>query len=321
MDILIVGAGALGQVYGAELARGAATISYLVKPRQFEEIRGGVTVTRLRRSRGPAMTSLAPAHVYTDPTAVAGTEWHSVWLMVGSTALHGPWLRSLREAVGESTIVALDQSLGDRPALAAVWPENQLVALTVADLAWAAPLGTEHTGHTAYYRPPTGAAVLAGTPERVAPVRAVLRGAGSRVRTGRVGNGVAYAAQTVPYVACLEIAGWSFRALRTDTSLAADAAFEAATIVSAERGLAAPPHPRVLDLRMRAMMRLLPVLAPFDVGHFWRVHCTKIGPQTRAMLRGWADLGEQRGLPVTHLRNLDAAMPPLATPHARPETI
>ncbi len=321
MDILIVGAGALGQVYGAELARGAATISYLVKPKRFEEVRAGVTVTRLRRARGAATTSLVPARVYTDPAAVADTEWHSVWLMVDSTALHGTWLQSLRAAVGESTIVALDQSLGDRPALTAVWPEDQLVALTVADLAWAAPLGAERTDHTAYYRPPKGTAVLAGRPERVASLRSVLQGAGSRIRTGPLGNGVAYAAQTVPYVASLEVTGWSLSALRADTSLASYAAFEAATIVATERGLAAPPHRRVLDRRMRAMLRLLPVLAPFDVESFWRVHCTKIGQQTRAMLSGWADLGEQRGLPVTHLRTLDAAMPPIATSRARPETI
>ncbi|WP_158675527.1 ketopantoate reductase family protein [Nocardia stercoris] len=321
MDVLIVGAGALGQVYGAELARGTATISYLVKPRQAAQLRDGVTVTRLHRTRGPATTTLKPARVYTDPAAVADTGWHSVWLMVDSTALHGTWLRSLREAVGDSTVVAFDQSLGDRPALAAEWPEDQLVALTVGVLAWAGPLGAERHDHTAYYRPPGGATILAGKPDRVTPLRDALEAARTPARTGRVGAGPALAAQNVPYLAALEIAGWSMNALRADTATAAEAAFEAATIVAAERGLPAPPHRWALDRRMRATLRILPVLAPFDVETFWRVHCTKIGPQTRTMLRDWAEAGERRGLPTTGLRALAAAMPPLATQRSQPETM
>ncbi|MEU8895729.1 hypothetical protein AB0C65_07715 [Nocardia sp. NPDC048505] len=305
-----MGAGALGQVYGAELARGAATISYLVKPRQEREVRGGVSVTRLRRMRSPATASVKPARVYTDPAAVADTDWHSVWLMVDSTALTGPWLRSLGGSVGDSTIVALDQNLADRPVLAAVWPESQLVALSVADLAWSAPLGTERPERITYYRPPGGAAMLAGRPDRVAPLRAVLRDSGVRTRTGRHGTGAAYAALTVPFMAALEIANWSFNALRADTTLASQAAFEALTAVAAERGLSAPPDPRALDRRMRVMMRVLPMLTPFDLEEFMRVHGTKIGSQTRSMLSAWAELGERRMLPVSHLRALAEAMPP-----------
>ncbi|WP_024804074.1 ketopantoate reductase family protein [Nocardia sp. BMG51109] len=320
MDVLIVGAGALGQVYGAELARGAATVSYLVKPGRADGVRDGARVARLRRLREPAAMSLTPARVYTDPGAVADTDWHSVWLFVDSTALQGAWLRPLRRAVGGSTVVSLDQSLGDRPALTAVWPAEQLVSLTVPDLAWAAPLGAPDPDHTAYYRPPGGAAVLAGSPERVAPVRALLRNAGVAARTGRVGNGVAYAARTVPYVASLEVADWSLAALRADTTPASRAAVEAATVVAAEHGLRAP-YRRVLDRQMRVMLRMLPALAPFDTESFLRAHFTKVGPQTRAMLRDWADLGEQRGLAVTHLRSLEASMPPLPAGRERPGTL
>jgi ketopantoate reductase len=67
MKVLIVGGGALGQVYGQTLARGGAPVSYLVKPGQEVAARSGFTVHRLRRLGGPATERLVPAQVLTSP--------------------------------------------------------------------------------------------------------------------------------------------------------------------------------------------------------------------------------------------------------------
>ncbi|MFC4127360.1 ketopantoate reductase family protein [Nocardia rhizosphaerae] len=311
MEVLIVGAGALGQVYGADLARGGAAVSYLVKPGQAERVRGGMTVERLRRWRPDAATTVEPARVYTEPAAVADTAWDSVWLLVDSTALRPDWLDTLRAAIGTTTVVTLDQSLGDLITLTRLWPSDQVVAVTVAELAWTTPLGTARPGPTAYYRPPGAAVILTGTPARVAPIRAALSRGGAPARIRRNGGGIARAARTVPYLAALEVADWSIATLRSDLSPASHAAFEAATIVAAERGLPAPPSRRTMEWTAWMAWGMFPALAPFDAPEYLRAHFTKVGAQTRAMLREWAELGEHRGLPAGHLRDLVAAMPPL----------
>ncbi|MDV7398489.1 2-dehydropantoate 2-reductase N-terminal domain-containing protein, partial [Arthrospira platensis SPKY1] len=47
---MIVGAGAVGQVYGHYLQRGGASVSYFVKEQYKEECEKGFTLYRCRRS-------------------------------------------------------------------------------------------------------------------------------------------------------------------------------------------------------------------------------------------------------------------------------
>ena len=53
MKVLVVGAGAVGQVYGHALARGGARVTFLVKPKHVEEARRGFVLYELNRGRAP----------------------------------------------------------------------------------------------------------------------------------------------------------------------------------------------------------------------------------------------------------------------------
>lgn len=315
MDALIVGGGAIGQVYGQSLARGGMQVSYLVRPGQESVAQAGFTLHRLRRFRAPATEHLVPAQVFTSAAAVRGSSWDMVWLCVASTSLASSWLQELRDSVGSATVVSLSQDLRDLPRLGAVWPAEQIIVFTAPELAYRAPLAGEPLEGIAYWRPPGTNTTLSGTPMRVTPVISTLRrgGAGAR-NVGRISQGVLQTAQNIPYIAALELAGWSLSALRAGTALAAAAAHEAASVVAAERGLPAPAGAAETDRKMRRALRLLPLLAPFDVARYLEKHFTKVGAQTRQLLEGWADAGDAQGLPVTHLRQLRRALPPLASP-------
>ncbi|HZI07303.1 MAG TPA: ketopantoate reductase, partial [Archangium sp.] len=64
----------------------------------------------------------------------------------------------------------------------------------------------------------------------------------------------------------------------------------------------------VLPLLRPALFKvLLPVaaqLTPFDLETYLKVHFTKVGEQTRLMMRTYVDLGRSAGLPVEHLPRL-----------------
>ena len=71
MRVLIVGAGAVGQVYGHHLQRGGAEVTFLVKPRYETDARAGFTLWRLRRLGRPRRVIMAEHAVTSDASLLA----------------------------------------------------------------------------------------------------------------------------------------------------------------------------------------------------------------------------------------------------------
>ena len=108
--MLIVGAGAVGQVYGWHLQRGGATVGLVIRPRQREEAAAGFVHYPLNEGRDPKVIR----RVWRDYTAVETPEqvaaagpWDQLWLCVSATALTDPSMRPLIEAAGPNTTVVL----------------------------------------------------------------------------------------------------------------------------------------------------------------------------------------------------------------------
>ncbi|MEV6106999.1 hypothetical protein AB0M28_20115 [Streptomyces sp. NPDC051940] len=302
MKILMVGAGALGQVFGLWLAKGGATVSYLVKPGRGGWPEEGRTVFRLRSGRKPVVERLRPDRVLDDP---ADGKWDAVWLCVSSDALREPWVAGLRALVGTATIVTVGQDLHDRAILARTWPDEQIVQVVPSVLAYQAPLADEvPMAGIAYWLPPGAAPMVGGTDDRARPVIEALRAGGVRAkRETRAGTGELQAALQVPYVAALEAVGWSLPALRAGLRLPSLAAGEALAVVAALNGRK-PPRTVAPPWLVGALLRLLPRLAPFDLPRYLEAHFTKVGAQTRQMLDGWINEGKSRGLQVDRLGEL-----------------
>lgn len=294
--VLIVGAGALGQVFGSWLASGGAQVSYLVKPGREKWADGGVSVSRLRSGRAPVAGRLVPHQVMSVMRESAGV-WDMVWLCVDSGALRGEAIAQLREASAGATIVTIGQDSGDLVTLARLWPEERIVQVTPTMLAFPSPSGM------AYWTPPGAAIGVSGA--RAPQVVAALRAGGARARrVQRAGTGEMTAARMIPFIAALEQAGWSLPRLDD----AAAAGREAVAVVAAQHGrraaLSAPAW------AARLALRALPRLLPFDLWQYLESHFTKVGAQTRLMLDGWIAEGTGRGLPVKHLKVLREGLNP-----------
>ncbi|MEV7421438.1 MULTISPECIES: ketopantoate reductase family protein [unclassified Streptomyces] len=336
MKVLMVGAGALGQVFGLWLTRGGASVTYLVRPGREEWGEDGRTLFRLRRLGRPVAGRLRPDAVRTEtvcaeaPGAPGDAEWDAIWLCVPSPALHEPWVRALRDRTaprepdgggggddahgrsdGGATIVTIGQDPRDLPALARIWPRERIVQVVPSVLAHPAPRTDEvPSAGIAYWQPPGTAHTVWGTRDRARPVVAALRAAGVRTRgAGRAGTAELGAARMIPYMAALEIAGWSLPALRSGLTAPTAAAHEA-TAVTAALLHRAPPRLPVPAWAAWLVLRALPVLAPFDLPRYLRAHFGKVGPQTREMLDAWITEGASRGLPVSALKELRGALKP-----------
>ncbi|MEV0235275.1 2-dehydropantoate 2-reductase N-terminal domain-containing protein [Nonomuraea sp. NPDC050786] len=304
MKILVVGAGALGQVFGMWLAAGGAQVSYLVKPGRERWAEHGVVLYRLRRWGRPAERRLVPYEVATEPPA---GPWDMVWLCVDSTALSGSWTAAVSAAAGSATVVTISQAPQDQAALALAWPPEQIVRVTPAVLAYQTPPAAEAPEPgLAYWLPPLSALEVHGAASRTGQVIAALRAGGVRARAARrPGGGDISAARMMPFIAALENAGWS--AAAAHYARAAAAGREAVAIAAAQHGRRAPLA--VPGWAAALALRVLPRLVPFDLARYLEAHFTKVSAQTRLMLDGWIDQGAALGLPVTHLRALRAEVP------------
>jgi hypothetical protein len=302
LKVLVVGAGALGQVFGMWLAAGGAQVSYLVKPGREHWADGdGALLYRLRRRGRPVERRLTPYQVVTEP--VAG-EWDMVWLCVDSTALPGPWTGELHAATGGATVVTISQAPQDHAVLTRTWPAEQIVQVVPTLLAYQAPMpGQVCEPGIAYWVPPGAALGVFGTESRARQVIAALRAGGARARrTRRAEASDITAARMMPYIAALENAGWSIAATRY--ARAARASREAVAIAAAGHGRRAPLA--IPAWAVSLALRVLPLLVPFDLPRYLETHFTKVSAQTRLMLDGWIAEGAARGLPVTHLTELRA---------------
>ncbi|GAA2650310.1 hypothetical protein GCM10010412_016000 [Nonomuraea recticatena] len=302
--VLVVGAGALGQVFGSWLAEGGAEVSFLVRQGREGWAEDGVELFRLRKGRPAVGRRLVPHQVISRPPREA---WDMVWLCVDSPALRGDWTRELRAAAGAATVVTIGQDPHDLDTLAGVWPRESIVQVTPTLLAYQAPLEAEVPGQgVAYWVPPGSAMGAAGA--RAPQVIDALRRGGARVRRVRkAGSGEVAAARMVPYIAAIESAGWSLRAVRRRLGGAAAASREAVAVTAAQHG--GRPPLSVPAWAVGLALRALPLLTPFDLQRYLEAHFTKVGAQTRLMLDGWIADGAARALPVTHLAALRGSLP------------
>lgn len=314
MRVLIVGAGAVGQVYGRHLAMGGAEVRYLVKPGHVEAAARGFVLYDLRRSRQPPPVAFHPAGVLTATAEVAGRSWDQVWLCVSSPALRGPWLEPFLESIGNATLVNLTPGLDDLDYLKERFPAARTIQGIISLIAWQTPLRTETRPEPgiAYWFPPLSASLFGGPMETEAVISAVvtlLRNGGCPARRQRNAAyvGALASAAMLPIIRGIELEGWSLSRFASSRRvvLAARAAKEAMTLVARASGRRNPWSRHLVSTALaRTALALAPHLVPFDLEVYLQHHFTKVGDQTRQMLGEYVAHGRALGCPVSALEDL-----------------
>lgn len=313
LRVLVVGAGAVGQVYGHYYQRGGAAVTMFVKAKYRAEAEAGYRLYRLRRF-GVRAERFEGFAVMSDMAEVAAARFDQVVVTVDATALDGPWLRELCAATGDATIVALQPGLDAQATYrAAGATDERLVAGLITLISYHAPLPGEtrfSEPGMAYYLPPFTKAPMSG-PRAAAVVKALAAGGFPVKRHPDVGASAALpSAVMMPYLVGLELGGWRVRdANRTGTlALGARGAREALTIAAAggkvPRTLRALTRPRLL----RAALAMARPLMPLPLEPYLQVHFTKVGRQTAAFMTALIIRGKAAGRPIDALVELEGAL-------------
>lgn len=300
MNALVVGAGAVGQVFGLHLARGGARVSFLVRESHPLPASHAFNLVQLRRWGRPRTDAFRPHRFFTSTDEVRAEQWDQVWLCVPSPSLEKPWITALAAATGQATLVFLPAGLEIIERLGP--PEERSVVGLIS-------LMSRASGSTVtYWLPPLVALVLDGPPQRRdAAVKALRRGgyaavAGDARKAGAFGSAV-----LIPHVVALEGAGWSYDDFSHSHWLADSVAAsrEASGVAAAHLG-----SRRSLMARLVSswVVRLALVLArwvvPFTLAEFFQAHFTKVRRQSETQLREYIAIGERTGLPTQAMRRL-----------------
>lgn len=321
MMCLIVGAGAVGQIFGRHLSLGGAEVAFYVRPSRMEAMGHRLNFYPLtRRSRPEWPATFDDFDLLCEPAEVARRGWDQIYLCVPSPALRSSLLTELAAAAGGATIVEIQPGLGDRRLLLDHFSPNRLVSGMVTFASYPGPLPGETLPQPGicYYFPPLIASPFSGPANRTRAVVESLSNGGVPARVHPdVGplSASLVAAQTA-LMAGMELSGWSFKRLRRGAwlGLAIQGAGEAIS-VAADFHQGKPPlilgPLRPVTLWLAAI--LAPRLYPFSLEAFLRLHYNKLREQSRSLLATYIEEGQARQLPVRSLEKLQQAI--LALPN------
>lgn len=316
--VLVVGAGAVGQVFGWHLMRAGAELTFFVREARREETARGFELYRLRTFGAPRRGRLTGFGVACTPAEVAAQRFDQLYLAVPSQAVTGPWLSALAAVAGEATWISIQPGPQDRRALLeAGVPPERLISGMLSLVSYPAPLLGESAERfpvpgMAFWHPPLAPSLFSGPAEALQAVLGLLRRGGfpARRRDDVHRPTAFFTAVLLSYLAALERAGWSLRHFTRggELKLGAAAARETSAIVASIEGsktLAArlAGHAGVVRLALWLGERG----APFPLEAYLRSHFTKTRAQTAFILRALKAQAAERSMDVPSLDALLSA--------------
>jgi hypothetical protein len=301
--VLIVGGGAVGQVFGYHLARGGAQVTFFLREKYAEAATQGFTLYALNSRDKTSPHLFDDFDVVTSEAEVRNRQFDQLWLAVSSPALRMGWLTELVDAVGHAAVVSLTDGVHDREFMLEHVQPSRLVSGFIALISYQAPLRNEKrfpVPGVAFWFPPLTSCPFDGPYDECARIVSTLKRGGqpASYAKGRATEGAAPAAMTSPLFMALEGAGWSFRELATGDHLAigTGAGREAAVLSVRHRGLRPPAIRAVLrPWVVRCVMVIAKWIIPLDIETYLAYHFSKVGQQTRMYIDAYLLLAAETG--------------------------
>ncbi|HJN74905.1 MAG TPA: 2-dehydropantoate 2-reductase N-terminal domain-containing protein [Myxococcota bacterium] len=303
MRALLVGAGAVGQVFGRHLQASGDHLTFFVRDKYRAEVEAGLWM----HPEGGEPVRLVPDGVITRAEDIGGVD--ELWLCVSSTALaQGDWLEEVLGACPDARVVFLQPGLEDRARLLSMISPERLVTGMISYMAWQAPLPGQRVDPPGirYWFPWLSPTPFSGPGAEDVVRRLRAGGCPSKVSRAVHQDMALGSATLLPIVANLELVDWKFGRLTERSAQAAACVREARGVAADYHGISAGMAPPGFALGLAA--KLAVAAAPVPIEAFFQWHFTKVGDQTRASLGTWIRQAEQRGRPVTALRSVADAL-------------
>lgn len=311
--ILIIGAGAVGQVYAYHLAQAGYQVHFLLKEKYLKEAQQGFVLYNLRQDKKRQHPIVFKNfHCHSSWQSVANVQFSQVWLCVSSTALAAMDLAPMKAAVGEALVVVLQPDPDDVTRVQQVFGKQHVVAGMINMISYHTPLATEQTARDgiAFWIPPVMPMPVDGEVEGVSALLAVLKKAKiSALWQKRFAISNAHnTGFLMVFLAALELSDWQFRQLSADKALIK-------TMIAAQQEVFAALHAEYgsqASIVLRQMKPwLLPVMlkvarhvAPLDMETYLQAHFMKVRSQTLLLLEAYIQRANKGGIAVPNLQGL-----------------
>ncbi len=298
-SVLVVGAGAVGQVFAARFKACGARVELLVRPAHRDSAARPHTLTTLRTGRSAKRETWQADVVHVDSGSIT-TAFDLVVVTVPSTALSLAWLRPLCACTGDALVLALQPDVADHAVYVdAGLSPARLVGGQTAFVAFADDAGVS------WWAPPGPVLTVGGASAQQA--QALLKRAGWRARVAtRLDKTVAFTTAIVTtWIAALAAADYSLALGRGAVQQAAQACAEALRVVAHEHG----PTPPLFTLATsstlaRAALWLAPHVVPFPLERYISTHFTKVAAQQRLLLQRLVSQAERHHVDAAELQAL-----------------
>lgn len=310
--VLVVGAGAVGQVYGRHLQQGGADLSFYIKEKYHESSSQGLQLYNLGdQKEKESGAQFGGFGLLSSAEDVAKERWDQIWLCISATALRANWFDHFSQAIGNASLVLLTPGLEDKAFVRQHVSEDQIVQGMINLISYQCPLPgyANRDPGVAYWFPPMSKSPFSGPKDRASAVASALKAGGAPAKVVKDANRSAIfgSAVLMPHLVALEHADWRFGKLRREgeLKLASRAVGQAMAVAAAYRGLSRPAWRfLVRPFTMRLATRLSQRFAPFDMETYFKYHFTKTGDQTRYMIGRYIENGRKRGLAVDAIEDL-----------------
>lgn len=315
MKVLVVGAGAVGSVYGYYFQKGGADLSFYIREKYADTCRKGLVLYSLNRASKERLSPIEMNHfgVLTTLKEVAQEKWDYVVLTISSTALRGEWLKPFLESVNqEASLVTLQPGLEDREYLLQYVNADRLIEGVIPIIGYHAPLPGETlpTSGTVFWLPPGACGYFSGPVEKVRVLVERMKKAGFPAKQCQDARGEVWVASTVLMVviAALETANWSFRVLRQGNRLneACRAIEEALNAVAIHRKVKKPMLSKLLfqPWLFRSVI-FLGRWTPFNLEAMLKLHFTKVQKQMHDGIEDILNLSNSTRVEMLRLREIN----------------
>lgn len=317
MKVLIVGGGAVGQVFVLHLQNAGVELGLYELSANAEKLQqaldqGGLPLyqTTFFHRRKPLVHMLKNFRVLTGIAASQSFLPDQIWFTVPSPVYYSPWFKEFLQQVPSARVVCFAPE-GGRPEFLSDGAEDRFVFGGTTFMAWQGgpQAGGGHPGGINFYRSPLGIP-LTGKTETCRDVAQLLKKAGFKVTIEKPGSDMQASVTAVmtAFVGGLELAGWSLKAYRKSPWLkqAAAACREAVMSQSTRTStiqkltLSQP----FLTASFSLTTLLLPLLMPFDIDHYLGFHYRKTGQQSLKLLEIFIADGKKKGLAVAKIESL-----------------
>ncbi len=321
MKVLIVGCGAVGQVYALALQKAGVTLGLLDQPAVAEKLKrareqGGLPLFKVsqKHRKDPILYRLKDYQVIADATESQQFAPDQIWFTTPSQVYYSGWFHDFLQQVPSKRVLCFTPE-GERPEFLLEGMNDRVIFGGTTFMAWQGDLGGGggRPEGVNFWRSPL-AIPLAGNQDACHEASQLLKRAGFRVTVGKPGSHsqASMTAVMTAFTAGLELSGWSLKAYRKSPWLkvAAGTCQEAVTgqlpsTGAFTRALLSRP---VLQTCFFLAALFLPLLFPFDLEKYLKFHYTKTREQTIVLLNIFMKDSMGCGVPVSNSQRLLAGL-------------